>query len=166
MSNEYKEIKGYDGKYIINNQGDIISNYTHIFVKQRLRKNGYLDVGLYKTNGERERHLSHRLVAECFIENPNNLPTVDHIDGDKTNNHISNLRWADYNLQALNRKYVVDSEFPNHISYTGDKKYYDVRIQRGGKYFHRRQFKVSDENSLEDAIEYRNTLYQRLGWLI
>ena len=165
MSDEYREIEGYDGKYIINNQGDIISNYTDIFVKQRLRKNGYLDVGLHK-NGHTERLLTHRLIGQCFIPNPNNLPTIDHIDGDRTNNHVSNLRWADYNLQALNRKYVVDSEFPNHISYTGDKKSYDVRIQRGGKYFGRKQFKVSDENSLEDAIEYRNTLYKRLGWLI
>lgn len=164
MSNEYREIKGYDGKYIINRQGDIISNYTHIYLKQRLRKNGYLDVGLHK-NGETERPLTHRLIAQCFIPNPYNHPTVDHIDGDRTNNDIDNLRWADYNTQAINRKYVVDSELPNHISYSGDKKYYDVRIQKGGKYFHRKLFKVSDENSLETAIEYRNSLYHLLGWL-
>lgn len=44
----------------------------------------------------------HRLVAETFIPNPDNKPTVDHIDRNPSNNDVSNLRWADYSDQAMN----------------------------------------------------------------
>lgn len=54
---------------------------------------GYLTVGLWK-NGERERHLVHRLVAQSFLPNPNNLPEVNHKDLDKSNNRVSNLEWV------------------------------------------------------------------------
>lgn len=44
----------------------------------------------------------HRMVAETFIENPNNYPTVDHIDRNPSNNDVSNLRWASYSMQLRN----------------------------------------------------------------
>ena len=57
--------------------------------------NGYLQVGLSK-NEETKTCLVHRLVAETFIPNPNNLPEVNHIDEDKTNNRVSNLEWKNH----------------------------------------------------------------------
>lgn len=53
-------------------------------------KSGYVRVSV----GKKTKGLVHRLVAETFIPNPDNKPMVNHIDGDKTNNHISNLEWV------------------------------------------------------------------------
>ena len=53
-------------------------------------KTGYVRVSI----GNKSKGLVHRLVAETFIPNPNNKPMVNHIDGNKTNNHISNLEWV------------------------------------------------------------------------
>ncbi|HHJ7007677.1 TPA: HNH endonuclease [Streptococcus pyogenes] len=59
------------------------------------KRNGYLIVDLYKDN-KSEKVPIHRLVAEAFIPNLENKATVDHIDGDRKNNSINNLRWATY----------------------------------------------------------------------
>lgn len=92
----WKDIPGYEGKYIISSFGRIISLKRNGIAKDTevsLNKRGnYLKVGL--RNKERVSYSVHRLVALTFLANPNNLPQVDHIDGDKMNNHASNLRWV------------------------------------------------------------------------
>lgn len=55
---------------------------------------GYIYCSITNVDGSRDSKLVHRLVAEYFIPNPENLPVVDHIDEDKTNNKVSNLRWC------------------------------------------------------------------------
>ena len=69
---------------------------------KRGRKLRRIKEGYYVCNVDRKKYLVHRLVAIAFIDNPNNLPIVDHIDGCKTNNNVENLRWVDYrtNTQA------------------------------------------------------------------
>ena len=83
--------------YQVSNFGRILSlNYNHTgkpeLMTPRKRKNGYFQVNLRK-NGEYKTCSLHRLVAQTFIPNPNNLPQVNHIDQDKTNNRVENLEW-------------------------------------------------------------------------
>ena len=105
MNNEneeiWKDIVDYEGLYQISNQGRVKSLK---YGKERIMKpgnngDGYLFVWLWK-NGERKKYKIHRLVAQAFLHNPNNLPQVNHKDEDKTNNKVDNLEWCSskYNI--------------------------------------------------------------------
>lgn len=83
--------------YVIYSDGRIYSKYKQSFLSQQLRGKGYLSVSLCYDHGKKRKTISvHRLVAETFIPNPNNLPCVNHINENKTNNDISNLEWCTY----------------------------------------------------------------------
>lgn len=79
------------GYYTIYENGQIFSNKYNKFLKHI--KHEYPLVDLY-VNGIRKRHFVHRLLAENFIENPYNKPYVNHKDGNKYNNELSNLEWV------------------------------------------------------------------------
>ena len=88
-----------NNNYSINENGEVRNDVTgHIKKATVNKKNNYFIVDLYKNN-KSEKVPIHRLVAETFIPNPQNKPTVDHIDGNRQNNSISNLRWATYSEQ-------------------------------------------------------------------
>lgn len=103
----WKDIDNFIGKYQISNYGRVKSlNYwggkKEGIMKPQTDKNGYLCVGLKNSDdGRKEINVKvHRLVAQAFIQNPQNLPQVNHKDEDKTNNCVENLEWCDakYNL--------------------------------------------------------------------
>lgn len=89
-----KEIKNFEELYQVNELGQIWSIKNKKYLKQTLCKNGYLYVGLHK-NKIRKNILVHRIVAEAFIPNPNNLPEVNHKDENPQNNSVHNLEWCD-----------------------------------------------------------------------
>ena len=92
MEEIWKDIKGYEGLYKVSNLGHIYSNYVNRNLEGSLDKYGY-KVTILTNNGIHRRYLSHRLVAQAFIPNPENKPQVNHIDEDKINNRIDNLEW-------------------------------------------------------------------------
>ena len=100
------DIAGYDGLYAITNDGKVWSYRKNIFLKPYLTR-GYLKVCLYKDKAEKQV-LVHRLVAEAFLPNPQNLPQINHKDENKKNNCVDNLEWCDakYNINygERNRK--------------------------------------------------------------
>jgi hypothetical protein len=88
----WKEIKGYEGLYEVSSEGRVKSLGRKPGIMRPGLSNGYLKVGLTK-DGIRSRFRVHRLVAEAFIPNPDNKPEVDHINGDRKDNRVENLRW-------------------------------------------------------------------------
>lgn len=100
------EIDGYGGRYYINNIGDVFNSNMHK-LKPRYRGKGYLFVGLSK-DGKRKSESIHRLVAKHFLENKDNKPQVNHIDGDKTNNKYNNLEWV---TNGENQKHAFKNSF-------------------------------------------------------
>lgn len=100
----WKDIKEYEGLYVIDENGNI-KNKDGYQKKINVAKNGYCIVDLYKNN-IRHTYTVHRLVAQAFLDNPYNLDVVNHKDGDKTNNCVSNLEWCDY---SYNLKHAFDN---------------------------------------------------------
>lgn len=93
---EWKRIKGFEWRYSISEYGQIASIRRSLgkrLMKPRKKKNGYLEIKL-SDSGKRHFFLIHRLVGLHFVPNPNNLPEINHKDGNKENNHYSNLEWV------------------------------------------------------------------------
>ena len=94
----WTKIKGFEN-YYINKNGDVYNKKTNVIKSPYVNKNnGYKYVDLYKENRSYKRPI-HRLIAETFMPNPENKPTVDHKNGDRLDNSIENLRWATYSEQ-------------------------------------------------------------------
>jgi hypothetical protein len=93
----WKDIKGFEGLYQISNYGRLKSFkvYPEGKILKLTNKNGdYFSVVLQGIGFKPRSIRIHRLVAEAFLPNPCNLPEINHIDGNKQNNHISNLEWV------------------------------------------------------------------------
>lgn len=122
----FRDIKGYEGLYQVSHTGKVRSlNYygrgRMQELKNTLMNNGYLCVALFK-NEKRKIKLVHRLVAEVFILNPNNKEFIDHIDTNRLNNHVKNLRWVTRKENANNEITKVNTCL-SRLGKNG-KKYY------------------------------------------
>jgi hypothetical protein len=103
---EWKDVKGFDEYYKISDQGDIIrkeriierkSHGTFVVPEKKISpvydKDGYLKTA-FRVDGKRYYRRVHRLVAETFLNNPNNYPVVNHKNGIKDDNRVENLEWC------------------------------------------------------------------------
>jgi hypothetical protein len=88
---EWKEINGFED-YLISNYGNVYSKKNNKLLQHK--SNGvYKNISLSKNNKPNYKYI-HRLVCDAFCENPHNKPMVNHKDGNKLNNHYSNLEWV------------------------------------------------------------------------
>lgn len=96
-----KNIKGYNGRYLISDNGKVYSKYKEKMIEKSTfySHNGYLRVKLWK-KGKSKNYFIHRLVATYFVKNINNYDSVDHIDQNKLNNNYTNLRWTSINYNC------------------------------------------------------------------
>lgn len=121
--------------YSINEKGEIKNNVTKKILSPSINKDsGYYQIDLWKNNKSRKYTL-HRLVANNFIPNLENKPTVDHIDGNRLNNDISNLRWATYSEQNSRfNTFGVRSEKIKVINVNGEELIFN-RIKDVAEHF-------------------------------
>ena len=105
----FEDIIGYEGYYQINRLGQIKRIASGRILKPILYSKGYLFVSLSK-DGIEKTHLVHRLIGIQFIPNPENKLEIDHIDRNKNNNSLENLRWATRKEQNNNRSNNVTPE--------------------------------------------------------
>lgn len=130
----WKEIEGYEGLYQVSTEGQVRSlNYNHTgktkILQQDTNKKGYKRVRLCKKGEKTKPYSVHRLVALTFLDNPNNLPQVNHKDENPANNAVWNLEWCTpaYNMNYGTRNkraseakkgHIVTEETRNKISTT------------------------------------------------
>lgn len=149
---EWRDVTGYEGLYEISSLGNVRRDGS--ILKTWLAGNGgkiYHYVGLSK-EGTVEKFKVHRLVAIAFLPNPDNLPVVDHLNGDEKDNRVSNLKWETRRgnwLNPTNRVRQVGQSghkciFKNHDNYM-------VRINvQGNKHY------IGTFQNLDDAIRARD----------
>jgi len=105
---DFEFIKGYENLYKINRNGEIYSCWYQRNMTPLLSKDNYLYVTL-KKEGIRSKSFIHRLLMKQYIDNPDNHPEVDHIDRNKHNNNIENLRWCSRLTNARNKATYKDN---------------------------------------------------------
>ena len=116
-----KNIIGFPG-YEIDESGIVYSLKSNRILNTLVTSGARVRIGLMKDGVQHKRPVS-RLVAEAFIPNPDNKPQVDHIDGNRSNNHVSNLRW------------VTDQENKEYQESQGITNYRKKRVEWDGNIF-------------------------------
>jgi len=145
----YKEIKDFPN-YCVSNLGNVKNNNTNKILKQRIKKNGYLEVQLSKLNKSYHKYI-HRLVIDTFLDNNDNKKCVDHINGNKIDNNLKNLRWATHKQNGQNSKIRKDNT--SSVKGVCFNKYHNkwhARIKIDGISIH-----LGYYDNLEDAKEVR-----------
>lgn len=146
----WKPISGYENEYLISDDGEVYSLRKCISLKPIQNEKGYLKVNLQK-EGKKAWRKIHRLVAEAFIPNPQNKPTVNHKNGLRHDNRVENLEWATMAEQNSDiRRIKKMSESIRKCEYIQKKKRPVLQISTNGEI-------VTTHESLHDAANAVNT---------
>jgi len=143
------EIQGYEN-YLIYEDRRVYNKKYDRFLKQQINTQGYYIVDLYYKSIR--KHFSiHRLIALHYIINPYNYEEVDHIDRNRLNNNINNLRWVDKSMNSLNKIKRKDNKTGyKNIIFNKTKNTYKTDITRNNIRL-QKNFKT-----LQEAIDYRD----------
>ena len=162
---DYKDIIGYDGKYKINKKGDVLNVKKNKLLKKSLNR-GYYRVKLFDEEKKPKDYLLHRLLGIHFISNPDNKPIIDHINRNKGDNDLNNLRWVSYEENSKNRTPLKNKI--NGVKYVGVrfiknviKKPYRAETKIDKKYYH-----IGYYNTEEEAYENYKKFNKEKGYEI
>ena len=164
MKEIWKPIKGYEGRYEISNFGNVYSIRRKILLTQTPSYQdirGYNQVCLFKDN-KKHTKLVHRLVAEEFLPNPNNLPQINHKDGNKFNNNVINLEWCD---ASYNTKHAYDNnlnDIRNKVVKVNNKMFGYVLLV----VFEINSGKRTVFKSTEEVMKFLNYSHTGVTWAI
>ena len=168
MMEEWRAVPGYEGLYEVSNIGNVRNVRRNKLLRLQKTNNGYIRVVLSK-NGIKTAFQVHRIAAQAFIPNPDNLPQINHKDEDKTNNNVTNLEWCDakYNNNYGSRKDKArDTKIKNGY-YTGlskkeyRKQYRDKnkeKIREKQRGYMRKYYENNKEKVREHMREYRKKI--------
>ncbi len=150
----FKPIPGFE-KYLISKEGviysTIVKKLRKINTERFIKSKSYINVGLRHSDGKEYKRLIHRLVAITYIPNPENKTTVNHIDGNKYNNNVTNLEWASQQEQ-------VDHVIKNNLKKKIQHGTSIVRIKPNGS--------VTHYNCIKEAAEKENICQSNISrWL-
>lgn len=155
-------IKEFEDLYMISDTGQVWSIKSNRFKYLHPIKGGYKRASLHR-DGIKKRYTVSRLVALHFLPNPKNFPCVNHIDGNPTNNVVSNLEWCSdgYNVLhgyagGVNRKRVGKSKYRNVIWHKKTKRW-NVHVKRDYRTHYVGSYK-DEEKANRAAIEFREKI--------
>ena len=124
----WKDIPHTDGQYQVSNLGNVRSLFYHSrswnriyrtrLLKQKMNPSGYHNVSIL-INKKRVTKDIHKIIAQLFVPNPENKPQVNHIDGNKSNNSVSNLEWV---TAKENNKHAIETGLRNPHALSGCAK--------------------------------------------
>lgn len=153
----WKPIKDYEGLYEISNFGRV-KNAKHNTMLKMHNKEGYQRLALHR-NGKSRCVYVHRLVAETFIENHDpKKKVVDHIDRERTNNHVSNLRWATLSQNSKNRHITGGKSKYKGVTFRERNQKYEVNACFNSKH----HYIGSYENEKQAAKAYNEACIKLL----
>jgi hypothetical protein len=139
--------------YEVSNYGNIRNNQTRCKVLSYYSTNkGYIQVNI-KVRGKNRNFFLHRLVAITFLPRIRGKDYVDHIDRDKTNNHVSNLRWVTARENNYHKEVMSNTGYRNITEIRG-RFYVVIEVNR-------KRFKKST-STIEEAVKYRENIYQQI----
>ena len=141
----WRSIENYDN-YAVSSFGRVKNTKTERILKAADNGQGYLKVSLYE-DGVKKTHKIHRLVANAFLNNPNDKLCVDHKDNNRTNNHISNLRFATTKENNQNSSIRLDNTSGcKGVHFDKRRKKWQAQIMIDGIHIH-----IGYYDNLEDA---------------
>ena len=159
----FKPIDGYDN-YFVSNFGNIKNSKKNKIMKLSNDNKGYKIINLSK-NGKVKMFKVHRLVGIAFLENVDEKPMIDHIDNNRSNNNVKNLRWCTNQENLANQgKRENNTTGYKGITYNKETKKYRARININGKKKHLGLFKSAEEASRvynAKAKEIHNEFYYK-----
>lgn len=159
----WKPIKEYENLYEVSNLGNIRNTKKKV-LKCHSQNSGYLQITLYGGNRKKRKYLIHRLVASAFIENINNAPFVNHINGNKLDNSATNLEWCTnsenikharhtglnlYNKPTLGKKKGKSSKFRG-VCFDKSRNVWIAAVRHNNKTWYQKRFNTE----LEAAMHY------------
>ena len=158
---DFVDIEGYEGLYKINRNGDVWTCRNGRVLKPALAR-GYKMIGLHK-DGKQKHYKIHRLIMLHFVPNPDNLRCVDHINRNRQDNRIENLRWSSHRDNMINMEYVEKRRgyiqtkpytLKNGTIKTTYQLHYHLQGEHGKQNRKAKTFKTREE-----AEEFRNQIY-------
>lgn len=153
----WKDIPEQENFYEVNKNGEVRNKQTGHYLQRDVNSGGYYRVCLYHKE-KHKKFFRHRLIAQLFIPNPNNLPEVNHIDGNKSNNNVSNLQWCDrpHNEREMHRLHIKEYK-PYYVIFNNNiRKEYEFAIDLAN------EIKVS-KRTIQNYLQGKSQGYYKQG---